>query len=133
MKKQTYSISELSAELGVTTRSIRYYEEKGLIQPGRSAGNQRIYSKRDRARLKLVLRGKRFGYSLAEIAAMIGMADIDTNEREQIRQALEIGEIKLADIRQRMHELKTLEADMLAVRKKLRDRLAELDRGRGDV
>lgn len=133
MKKPHYSISDLSAELGITPRSIRYYEEKGLIRPSRSAGNQRIYAKKDRARLRLILRGRRFGYSLDEIAAMIGLADVDIHEREQIQRALNDGEKKLADIRQRMKELKTLEADMLAVRKKLHDRLAKLDREGGNV
>ena len=83
--------------------------------------------------MKLILRGKRFGYSLDEIAAMIGMADVDTNERKQIQQALANGEKKLVDIRQRLEDLKALEADMLAVKKKLLDRLAELNREENDV
>ena len=60
MKKTTYSISDLSAEFGITSRSIRFYEEKKLIQPDRTAGNQRRYTKQDRIRLKLILRGKAF-------------------------------------------------------------------------
>jgi len=59
-----YSISELADELDISTRAIRFYEEKGLISPKRTKGNHRIYSKRDRTRLKLILRGKRLGYSL---------------------------------------------------------------------
>ena len=74
--RKTWSISDLAAEFDVTPRTIRFYEEKGLIAPRRSKGNQRIYAKRDRARLKLILRGKRFGYSLDEIAEMMGMNDI---------------------------------------------------------
>jgi DNA-binding transcriptional MerR regulator len=66
MKKTTYSISDISADLSITHRAIRFYEEKGLIQPHRTVGNQRRYTKKDRIRLKLILRGKRFGYSLDE-------------------------------------------------------------------
>jgi DNA-binding transcriptional MerR regulator len=68
MSKAIYSISDLSSEFGITNRSIRFYEEKGLIQPDRTTGNQRRYSPKDRVRLKLILRGKRFGYTLDEIA-----------------------------------------------------------------
>jgi len=60
-----YSISELARELDISPRTIRFYEEKRLISPKRNKANQRIYSKRDRARLKLILRGKRFGYALS--------------------------------------------------------------------
>ena len=73
MKKTTYSISDLASEFNITRRSIRFYEEKGPILPVRTAGNQRRYNKKDRIRLQLILRGKRFGYSLDEIAKMIGL------------------------------------------------------------
>ena len=68
LPSKRFSISQLASELKISTRSIRFYEERGLIAPQRTSGNQRIYGKRDRARLKLILRGKRFGYSLIEIA-----------------------------------------------------------------
>lgn len=124
----TYSISELAQELDISTRTIRFYEEKGLISPRRSAGNQRQYSRRDRARLKLILRGKRFGYSLEQIAEMIGMAEVDLDEAEQIRRSLAYGQEKLAEIAQRVEELRLLEQDILAVRQKLLLRLAQLDK-----
>ena len=62
--EKTYSISELAKEFDITTRSIRFYEDQGLLSPTR-AGQTRIYSKRDRVRLKLILRGKRLGFSLS--------------------------------------------------------------------
>lgn len=133
MKKLTYSISELASEFGITSRSVRFYEEKGLIQPDRTAGNQRRYTKQDRTRLKLILRGKRFGYSLDEIAKMIGLADVDINEVDQIQSALRYGDKKLREIRQRMEELKTMEQDMTEVRQKLIDRLETLEREKDDV
>jgi DNA-binding transcriptional MerR regulator len=113
----------------VSTRTIRYYEERGLISPGRTTGNQRVYGKRDRARLKLILRGKRFGYTLEEIGEMIGMAAVDLDEEEQIRRALAYGERKLAEIGERVRDLQNLARDIESVRAKLRARLAELRPG----
>lgn len=129
--KKTYSISELAAEFEISTRTIRFYEEKGLISPGRTRGNQRRYTRRDRARLKLILRGKRFGYSLDEIAEMIGLDEVDLAEAEQIRKSLAFGEKKLAEIRERIEELRLLEEDLASVKQKLLVRLAELE-GEGD-
>jgi len=121
-----FSISQLARELGLTPRSIRYYEERGLVAPRRTAGGQRFYGKRDRARLKLILRGRRFGYSLEEIAEMIGLTDAELGEAEQIRQSLSHGERKLADIRSRIAELRQLEGELVEVRERLRRRLAEI-------
>lgn len=126
VREPVYSISELAAEFDISPRSIRFYEEKGLLAPKRTRGNQRIYDKRDRARLKLILRGKRFGYSLDEIAEMIGMTADDKEEVEQIEASLAYGERKLKEIQERMDELRLLEQDILSVRKKLRKRLEQL-------
>ncbi len=123
---KTYSISELAREFDISSRTIRFYEEKGLLTPRRTKGNQRIYDRRDRARLKLILRGKRFGYSLDEISRMIGMNDIDMDEVEQIRTTLQYGEKKLSEIEDRIHELKILRRDMLNIKKKLLQRLEVL-------
>lgn len=122
-----FTISRLAEEFDISTRTIRFYEEKGLIAPRRSKGNQRIYTRRDRARLKLILRGKRFGYSLDEIAEMMGMNDIDMNEADQIKKALEYGDRKLAEIRTHMEELDLLERDICSVKAKLIERLAEIE------
>lgn len=123
-EKPEFTISQLAEEFDISTRTIRFYEEKGLIAPLRSKGNQRIYTRRDRARLKLILRGKRFGYSLDEISEMMGMNDIDMNESDQIKKALEFGDRKLAEIRTRVEELILLEQDIGSVKKKLIERLA---------
>ena len=133
MKRASYSISDLSSEFSITSRTIRFYEEKGLIQPRRTSGNQRRYTPKDRARLKLILRGKRFGYTLEEIAEMIGFSDVDSNEIDQIHTALSYGDKKLSDIRQRIQELKEMEQDMLRVRRKLTGRLKELEGEKTDV
>jgi len=133
MKNTTYSISDLASEFNITSRSIRFYEEKGLILPVRTAGNQRRYTKQDRIRLKLILRGKRFGYSLDEIAKMIGLADVDINEIDQIRRALSYGAKKLGEIRHRMEELKAMEQDMIRVRLKLIGRIEDIKKGKNNV
>jgi DNA-binding transcriptional MerR regulator len=121
-----YTISDLAEEFDISTRSIRFYEEKSLISPGRTKGNHRIYTSRDRTRLKMILRGKRFGYTLEEIAEIIGLTDIDMDEIDQIRKSLEYGKKKLNDIRERISDLKLLEQDLIAMGEKLSHRLAEL-------
>lgn len=124
-----YTISELAAEFGISPRSIRFYEEKELIEPQRTSGNQRVYTKRDRARLKLILRGKRFGYSLEEISEMIGMTNAELNEVTQIDTSLAYGERKLREIHDRINELQLLEKDILSVREKLIRRLSDIKKG----
>jgi DNA-binding transcriptional MerR regulator len=126
---QSWSISQLANELGISTRTIRFYEEKGLVKPARTSGNQRVYHKRDRARLKLILRGKHFGYSLNEIAEMIGMDSVNLDEVEQIKRSLAYGDKKLREIDQRMAEMGALRDDLQSVRRKLLDKLRELEKG----
>ena len=84
MDSRTYTISELSKEFGITTRTIRYYEDQGLITPGRN-GRQRVYLPRDRARLKLILRGKRLGLPLRDIGEIINMYNTERGEAGQLR------------------------------------------------
>ena len=83
MSDRTYTISELAKEFGVTTRTMRFYEEKGLINPRRE-GQKRLYSSADRVRIKLILRGKRIGMSLAECVEVIDMYDPKHNNADQL-------------------------------------------------
>jgi len=80
---RSYSISELAREFGVSTRTIRFYEEKGLVHPRRE-GQKRLYSAADRVRIKLILRGKRIGMSLQESVEVIDMYDPEHNNRDQL-------------------------------------------------
>jgi len=82
--RQSYSITDLSEEFGVTARALRFYEDEGLIAPERQ-GLARIYSRRDRARLAWILRGKRVGFSLSDIREMIDLYDADEEHEEQRR------------------------------------------------
>ena len=106
-----YSIGDLAAEFQISTRTIRFYESKGLIGPER-AGANRVFTKRDRARLSLILRGKRLGFSLSTIAEYLRLYDADPEQRVQTRMLLEkvdkaIGtlEIKRQDLDKTLAEL----------------------------
>lgn len=87
MSDKTYTISQLAREFGITTRTIRYYEEKGLIRP-RRVGQQRLYSAADRVRIKLILRGRRIGMSLQESVDVIDMYDPQNNNAAQLHSLL---------------------------------------------
>lgn len=111
----TYSISDLARELDITTRTIRFYEEQGMLSPERR-GQERIYSARDRVALKLILRGKRLGFSLAECRELIELYDPDSGNQKQLNSMLaKIAERRaqleqqLLDIQQMQLELDTAE------------------------
>ncbi len=82
--EKIYSVTELAKDLGVTPRTIRFYEDQGLILPPR-AGNTRVYSHRDRARMILILRGKRLGFTLRDIKEYLDLYEIDTTQTEQLQ------------------------------------------------
>ena len=88
MSNPTYSISDLSRELDITTRTIRFYEEQGMLSPERR-GLERVYSARDKVTLKLILRGKRIGFSLAECRDLIGLYDPAGDNQKQLTTLLE--------------------------------------------
>ena len=95
----TFSISQLAREFGITTRTIRHYEDQGLIAPRRQ-GRTRVYSKRDRVRLKLVMRGKRLGMPLREIREIIEMYSAEHGDRAQLRTLC----ARLRDRRERLQQ-----------------------------
>jgi len=121
-----FTISELADGLDISTRAIRFYEEKGLILPKRTKGNHRVYDKKDRTRLKLILRGKRLGYSLEEISEMIGLANFNLEEEQQLKRTFAYGKKKLMEINDRMLELQILKEDLLAIQQKIEKRMDEL-------
>ena len=112
METRTWTIGELASEFDTTLRTIRFYEDRGLLTPERQ-GTTRIFHDRDRVRLQLILRGKRLGFTLDEIAHVINMYDETPGRRGQLQ-------FLIADIEKRRHAL-------LEKRRDLDDSLAELD------
>ena len=102
----TYRIGDLASEFDVTLRTLRFYEDKGLLRPTRN-GVTRIYSKRDRARLKLILLGKRLGFSLSEVKRMIELYDPQGKNETQLRVALEKGEAQMRVLEEQRDHLET--------------------------
>lgn len=124
---RTWTVGELAEDLGVTTRTLRFYEAEGLISPQR-VGMSRSYSPRDRARLRLILRGKRFGMSLAEIREIVGMYDgAASSERRQLATLLARLDDIADDLRARQSALQRTLDEVNDVAARCRTRLAELD------
>lgn len=116
-----YSIADLAREFGISTRAIRFYESKGLISPER-LGATRVFRRRDRARLILILRGKRLGFSLRDISDYLALYDADRGQQvnllaEKVDERLELLEQQLAD-------LQTTIAELQEIRKLARDRVS---------
>jgi DNA-binding transcriptional MerR regulator len=112
-----FTVNQLAEELGVTARAIRFYEAKGLISP-RRAGTTRVFDRRDRARLLLVLRGKRLGFSLASIREFLDLYDADRTQAAQLR-------LLLDSTRERIRELERQRVDLDQTLRELREVEAE--------
>jgi DNA-binding transcriptional MerR regulator len=115
-----YSIGDLAADLGVSSRAIRFYEDQGMLSPQRVGGN-RVYTQRDLARLKLILRGKRLGFSLSDIRELLDLYYVDHDHLEQMTQTLQKGRARIAELEQQLgelqmtlHELRELETLLVA-------------------
>lgn len=128
------TISELAKELLITPRTIRYYEEVGLLTPlHHEKMSQRLYGPREKARLKLILRGKKLGFSLAEIKEMIDLYDVDRSERLQLARTVAYGERRLQEIDEKIEELKLLREELLEYHEKFTAILKKLDEEEGHV
>jgi len=104
---KTYSISELAQEFSVTTRTLRHYEDQGLVTPTRD-GINRIYSHRDRVRLKLALRGKRLGFSLSELRELFRLYDLANDERRQLEEFAVKLERRRAQLEQQREDVEVM-------------------------
>lgn len=105
-KARTYSISELAREFGVTARALRFYEDKDLLHPARD-GMTRVYSNRDRARLKLIVRGKRVGLPLADIRDILDLYSIGGDQRAQLRATLEKFRNQIVELENQRSDIET--------------------------
>jgi DNA-binding transcriptional MerR regulator len=123
-RESTYSISELAREFALTTRAIRFYEDEGLIAPARH-GRARVYGERERVRLKLVLRGKRLGLALAEIAELLDLYEIARNERAQLAKFLDLLAERRGRLMQQKEDIDAVLAEIDGVERECRRRLKE--------
>ena len=119
-----YSISELAREFDVTPRAIRFYEAEGLLAPARE-GQRRIYTPRDRTRLKLTLRGKRLGLTLSEIREIVDMYDTGRDERPQLEKFLAVLEAHKRQLLQQREDIVAQLSEIVLFEKRCRKRLAE--------
>lgn len=122
----TFSISDLAKEFDVTVRTIRYYEDEGLLTPMR-AGQTRVFNTRDRTRLKLILRGKRLGFSLSDIREIIGLFDEAPGEAGQL--AYFLGRIadRRRHLKQQREDIDITLAELDAVEQRCQARLSEIE------
>ncbi|HWV91433.1 MAG TPA: MerR family DNA-binding transcriptional regulator [Burkholderiales bacterium] len=117
-----FSISELAREFDITPRAIRFYEDQGLLAPRRD-GQRRIYTPRDRTRLKLTLRGKRLGLTLSEIRELIDMYEPGRDQRPQLERFLAVLEAHKASLLQQQTDIEAQLSEIRAFEKKIRKRL----------
>lgn len=128
IEKRTFSISELSQEFDVTTRSIRFYEDQGLLKP-RRRGQTRIFSTKDRVRLKLILRGKRMGFTLAETKELFDLWDETlTGNEKQLLKMLEILQGRRDMLEQQKNDIAQAEMEIETAETRCRDALVELQK-----
>ncbi|RXJ04004.1 MerR family DNA-binding transcriptional regulator [Anaerobacillus alkaliphilus] len=125
---ETYTIRELATKFKVTTRTIRYYEELGILDPQRLQSKARLFTKKDETRLRLILRGKKFGFSLEEIKEMITLFDEDRTGKKQLEKTMDFGEKKIADLKIHIEELTELKEEMENLLVDYKSKLEELEK-----
>jgi DNA-binding transcriptional MerR regulator len=126
MEDRLYTVGELAGELEVTPRALRFYEDRGLIRPQR-VGQNRIYPRRDRARLILILRGKRLGFSLAEVREWLDLYDADPLQLAQTRHLAVRIEARLSQLEQQRHDLEATITELRRIRAQVDAHLANAE------
>ena len=124
----TFTISDLAREFGITPRTIRFWEDQGIVAPLRE-GRNRVFTRRDRARLKMALRGKRLGLSLAEITDLIGMYNSTEDETPQLLKCLQIIEKRRAALEQQREDIEAMLGDITQFESQCHQELARRDAG----
>ncbi len=123
---ETWTIAQIAAEFDVTHRTLRFYEDQGLISPLRQ-GTQRLFRPRDRVRVELVLRGKRLGFSLEEIRRIIDMYDVEPGEVGQLRYLLEQVDRRRLELQQRQRDIEQTLAELEQVQRRCLTDLRRLE------
>ena len=124
MQDRLYTVTQLAQDLGLTPRALRFYEDKGLVAP-RRAGTTRVYTHRDRARMILIMRGKRLGFSLAEIREYLDLYDADITQRTQLRHLLAAVTSRLEQLLQQREALEQSVAELTDIKAQAEAALAE--------
>ena len=119
-----FAIGELADAFGLTHRTIRHYEDEGLLSPMRD-GTARVYSHRDRARLALICRGKRLGFSLAEIKEFLTLYDADEAQKEQMRFMQRIARRRIADLERQLQDVQQTLAELRIIDTQISDHFRE--------
>ena len=122
--RDLFAIADLAREFGISTRAIRFYEAKGLLMPER-VGSTRVFRRRDRARLILILRGKRLGFSLRDISEYLSLYDADRTQRAQVSKLVDMVDQRMEMLEQQLHDLETTIGELREIRKLAAERLAK--------
>lgn len=117
-----YTVPELAAAFAVTPRALRFYEAKGLLTP-RRAGNRRVYDRRDRGRLQLILRGKRLGFSLAEIREYLELYDADAGQTRQIKRLEKLVNTRITDLERQRAALEITLDELVEIRAQVQEEM----------
>ena len=128
MDQAVFGIGDLAREFGVTTRAIRFYEDEGMIAPRRE-GQRRVFGPRERTRLKLILRGRRLGFSLAEVREIIDLYDAPAGEAGQLNLLLDKIAARRAELEAKRRDLEASLSDLDGVARNCRKRLKQLKNG----
>jgi DNA-binding transcriptional MerR regulator len=120
--RQLYSVNQLAEELGITPRAIRFYEESGLIAP-RRAGANRVFDRRDRARLIMILRGKRLGFSLGEIREYLDLYESDRTQVKQMQRLLDATHQRMAELEKQRRDLDQTLGELRSIARQAQDAL----------
>jgi len=121
---ESYGIAELAREFDITTRTVRFYEDKGLLSPERD-GQRRIYGPRDWVRLKLIMRGKRLGLSLEEIGELMDLYDADPSEVTQLTQFIDVIRARKSALEVQKQDIEDSLAEMMRIEKQCADLLQQ--------
>jgi len=122
MKSNSYTISDLAKEYDITPRTIRFYEDQGLLTPSRE-GRQRVFSEGDNVRLRLILRGKRLGFSLAEAKEIIDLYNLESGGERQLIYLLEKIEQRRLNLQQQQEDIKAILLELKSVEKRVKGTL----------
>ncbi len=122
--RDLFAIADLAREFGISTRAIRFYETKGLLTPER-VGSTRVFRRRDRARLILILRGKRLGFSLRDISDYLSLYDADRTQRAQVSLLVDKVDERMDLLEQQLGDLQTTLGELREIKKLATERLAQ--------